>query len=162
MVTADTTGLLFFTKEIFNWLGTAICGVLFLRLLVAARTPWAALFPLLYMYGVMTCPKRDSFDTKKELKRVLRGHHLAADDPRKPQSFLGSMASRAAASVVTESVTMLTGYRRLFWSLGAAAWLVTLDFPDMDGKFYVWIGFGGTWYYVTNNQQIELWIDHFR
>ena len=32
------------------------------------------LFPLLVLYAMSTCPSNDSFDAKKELKRVMRGY----------------------------------------------------------------------------------------
>ena len=41
--------------------------------------------PVAFMYALQTCPAEASFDAKKELKRVMRGHHLPEDHPDKPR-----------------------------------------------------------------------------
>lgn len=64
-------------------------GVLLALRVVAQATALIALgLPLFYLYLVQTCPPIASFDAKKELKRVLRGHHLPEDHPNKPKGTI--------------------------------------------------------------------------
>ena len=66
----------------------AVGGVALLRLLLSnGAMLYLILLPLVYFYGLQTCPTVESFDAKKELKRVLRGHHLPEDHPNKPKGF---------------------------------------------------------------------------
>ena len=57
---------------------------------------------LLFWVMHKDCPSDDSFDSKRQLKRVLRGHHLAEDDPHKPKGFWGQNFARLGASLATE------------------------------------------------------------
>jgi hypothetical protein len=66
-------------------------------------------FPILYLYAVKTCPSNESFDAKKELKRVMRGYYLPENDPNKPKGFIGETLARAQASATAE-VAMAPGY----------------------------------------------------
>ena len=158
---------MFAAKELFNFAVTGLCGLFFLRWLTVASTPGSLVVPLLYVYAAVRCPARSSFDVKKHVKRVLRGHHLPADHPRQAQGFFQALAARAAASVVTETVEAVQGrYRHFFWSLGGAAWLVTVEFPSSSSTtspvVFMWIGIHGQWYYLTNSRRMEqLWFQYF-
>lgn len=66
-------------------------------------------FPIIYLYAVQKCPSNESFDAKKELKRVLRGYHLPDNDPNKPKGLIGETLARVQASAATE-VAMAPGY----------------------------------------------------
>lgn len=55
----------------------------------------------LYLY--ITCPTNDSFDGKKELKRVLRGEKLPEDHPQKPKGFLEKAMAKVSASLAAEA-----------------------------------------------------------
>ncbi len=104
--------------------------------------------PLLYFYALQDCPTMESFDAKKELKRVLRGHHLPEDHPNKPKGFLEEMAARVAASVTAELATF-PGYELEMTNLGGAAWIADVRVPTAKTQFY-WIGAFHKWYYVTS------------
>jgi hypothetical protein len=66
-------------------------------------------FPVVYLYAVKTCPSNESFDAKKELKRVMRGYHLPDNDPSKPKGFIGETLARVQAAATAE-VAMAPGY----------------------------------------------------
>jgi hypothetical protein len=61
--------------------------------------------PLLYIYALQTCPSMHLFDTKKELKRVLRDVTLLHNHPDKPQGSFEGLAAQVAGSVMAELVT---------------------------------------------------------
>jgi hypothetical protein len=67
------------------------------------------LVPCLYFYALQTCPSEASFDAKKELRRILRGHHLPENHPDKPKNFFDKTIARVSAAVTTELATGL-GY----------------------------------------------------
>jgi hypothetical protein len=122
-------------------------GLLLLRVLV--QTMWGLsilALPLGYLYLVQTCPPESSFDAKKELKRVLRGHHLPESDPNKPKGFLSATLARINASVATELATTL-GYEVTMVPLAGAAVVSSVRVPSAALDFY-WVGVHGSWYYV--------------
>jgi hypothetical protein len=100
--------------------------------------------PLTFLYAVSTCPT--DFDAKKELKRVLRGHHLPEDHPEKPKGFFEDLAARVAASVTTELAT-LPGYELAMTPIAGAMVLVDMKVPTAQTRHY-WVGAFGKWYYV--------------
>lgn len=65
------------------------------------------LIPVAYFYASANCPSNESFDAKKELKRVMRGAHLPKE--HQPKGFFEQGFNRLAASVTTELATSL-GY----------------------------------------------------
>ena len=68
----------------------------------------AVVFPLVVLYAMQKCPKDDTFDAKKELKRVLRGHHLPDGHQDKPaDDWLSRTVARVTASVAAEAATAL-------------------------------------------------------
>lgn len=71
--------------------------------------------PLLFLFLIPTCPSNASFDTKKELKRVMRGYHLPDDDPNKPKGFLNETLARINATVTTEIGTFLRTIYYVWW-----------------------------------------------
>ena len=73
-------------KELLKYVAYAIGGAMMFRFIFSAMFGLYVLaFPIVYLYLVQNCPKIESFNAKKELKRVLRGAHLAEDDPNKPK-----------------------------------------------------------------------------
>ncbi len=75
----------------------------------------AILFPLAILYAMHTCPPNESFDAKKELKRVLRGHHLPDGHEGKPKNdWISRTVARVTASVAAEAATAL-GYELSFF-----------------------------------------------
>jgi len=104
--------------------------------------------PLVYVYGLQTCPYENSFDAKKELKRVLRGQHLPDDHPNKPKGFLEEMAARVAASVTTELAT-LPGYELQMTNLAGAGWIADMRIPTAKLQCF-WIGVFHRWIYICS------------
>jgi len=59
---------------VLKFFGMAVCSLVVLKMLSSAMfAVWIVAFPLVYFYAVQQCPSDESFDAKKELKRVLRG-----------------------------------------------------------------------------------------
>lgn len=127
-----------------------IASVVFLKVLANSSVGSLLILalPLLYVYGMQTCPARTSFDAKKELKRVLRGHHLPEDHPNKPKGFLEEMAARVAASVTAEIATF-PGYELEMTSLAGAGWLVDVRVPSAKLQCF-WIGAFNKWTYICS------------
>lgn len=131
--------------------GLMVIGTLMV-LKILANANLAGLYllalPLLYFYAVQNCPSMESFDAKKELKRVLRGHHLPEDDPNKPKGFFEELAARVTATVTAEIATF-PGYEVDMTSLGGAAWMAGVRIPTAKVQCY-WIGAFHKWYYITS------------
>jgi hypothetical protein len=65
---------------------TLVGGMVATRILTAvSRLATALAAPLAGLYLMSTCPSDESFDGKRELKRVLRGENLPEDHPDKPK-----------------------------------------------------------------------------
>lgn len=94
-----------------NILQYGIMGLLalvVLKILVNALSSLAfLLLPLLYFYASANLPSIESFDAKKELKRVMRGAHLPEN--QQPKGWVEQKLNRLAASISTELATSL-GY----------------------------------------------------
>lgn len=127
-----------------------IGALILLKILASAdlASLYLLALPLLYLYAVQTCPTMDSFDAKKELKRVLRGAHLPEDHPNKPKGLLEELAARVAASVTTELATF-PGYELDMTSLGGAVWIADVRVPSAKLQGY-WVGAFNKWYYITS------------
>lgn len=103
--------------------------------------------PIVILYGMSTCPSNESFDAKKELKRVLRGHHLPENHPDKPKDdWFSSTIARVTASVATELATSM-GYELSFFNVFGACNFVTVRVPLANQELY-WIGILGKWRYL--------------
>ena len=113
-------------------------GSIVLRAFSSLLVVYAVVLPFLYLYALSTCPSQLSFDAKKELKRVLRGHHLPESHPDKPQGFFEGLAARVAASVTTELAT-LPGYEVSMMPLAGAAIVTTVTVPTAKMECY-WVG----------------------
>jgi hypothetical protein len=109
--------------------------------------------PVLYMYLCHTCPTKESFDARKELKRVLRGHHLADDHPDKPKGYIESMMARAAATVTAESAMLIDSKLELTSYRGAFI-LVQMKLPTQQMTVY-WLGIAGEWRHIYASQEGE-------
>ena len=121
------------------------------------------LLPCLYAYGVQTCPPNDSFDAKKEVKRVLRGHHLPDDHPHKPRrgNLLEEWTARISASVATEVGAAAGGYTtEIAPLLGGVAKHASVTLPTL-GLTCEWIGCNDTWYHLrTSTPQADAATQH--
>jgi len=106
--------------------------------------------PALYLYGIQTCPDPSSFDTKKEVKRVLRGHHLPDDHPSKPQkgNLIEEWTAKITASVATEVSAAAGGHElEMIDLLGGCARMAIVTVPTLNTT-YEWIGCNDTWYHL--------------
>jgi len=112
------------------------------------------LLPGIYIYLSSTCPLNTSFDTKKEIKRVLRGYHLPDNHPSKPRSsgvgnFIEEWTTRITASVTTELSTAISGYSIDMIPLGwGMATYTTVDIPSPLSLHCEWIGIHNKWYHI--------------
>jgi hypothetical protein len=107
------------------------------------------IMPVVYVYGLQTCPENSTFDAKKEVKRVLRGHHLPDDHPSKPRkgNFLEEWTAKITASVATEVSAAAGGYSfEIAPLLGGCAKHAVVTLPTL-GLTCEWIGFNDTWYH---------------
>jgi hypothetical protein len=109
------------------------------------------LFPLAYVYLLQTCPSPESFDGKKELKRVLRGTHLPEEHPDKPKGYFGKMAAKVTASITTEMATTLPGSQQTLTNYGGAGILATMKVPTFNMECY-WVGAIGEWRYIYSRE----------
>lgn len=128
-----------------------IGGLVLLKMLM---TTFMALYilalPVLYLYLVQQCPSDESFETKRELKRVMRGHHLPEDHPDKPKGFLSETLARLNASVTAELATGL-GYEVTMIPLAGAGKVACVRVPTVNMDYY-WVGAAGRWFYVYSTQ----------
>ena len=109
------------------------------------------ILPLLLFYASQTVPSNDCFDAKKELKRVLRGEHLAIDHPEKPKTWLEQTLARVQASVATEVATGLLGYEVSMTNIMGLATVASVRVPMAKLDCY-WLGVFGKWYYITTRE----------
>jgi len=124
----------------------------FVSKLFGSSTLMVLLLPTLYYYAINNCPTNHSFDPKKEIKRVLRGHHLPDNHPEKPkQDFFSQTFARLNATLSTELATTM-GYTVKIQNFGGAAVLATVTLPTTKQNFY-WVGIFNNWHYIyTTNQ----------
>ena len=138
-------------QEMLKWAVMLIGALTILKTLASAFWQIAlGSFPALFLYLRHTCPSKESFDKRKELKRVLRGHHLADDHPDKPKGYLESIMAKATASVTAETA-VLSGTEVQLTSYQGACILVELKVPTINVIFY-WIGIAGSWRYLFSRK----------
>ena len=95
--------------------------------------------PAIYFYASANCPSNETFDAKKELKRVMRGEHLPEE--HQPKGFFEQGLNRLAASVTTELATSL-GYEISMTDFLGAAKLAAVKVPVASAEYY-WVGIFG-------------------
>mmetsp|Transcript_6234 Transcript_6234/g.9587 ORF Transcript_6234/g.9587 Transcript_6234/m.9587 type:complete len:286 (+) Transcript_6234:71-928(+) len=133
--------------ELMKYAGYTLSAALFVRLLLSGLSFLSFLvLPALFLYAVQTCPSQESFDAKRELKRVLRGHHLPEDHVDKPKGWLNETIARVQAAVSTELATGL-GYEVEMTGMANAVWLSSVYVPSVEKKF-LWLGCFGKWTYL--------------
>ena len=133
-------------RDLIMYGGAALVSAIVFRILASSMTALSVLIvPIAYFYLLTTCPTAESFDAKRELKRILRGHHLPDDHPDKPKGILSETIARIQASVTTEIAT-LPGYETTMVPLAGAAFIVCLRVPSVQKDFY-WIGAAKRWTY---------------
>ena len=128
-----------------------IAGLVLLRFVLnAALILYVLALPIMYLYLVQNCPSDASFDAKKELKRVMRGHHLPEDHPDKPKGFFSETLARVSAAVTAEVATGL-GYEITMISMAGAVKVACVRVPAAKMDYY-WAGLVGRWYFVYSNE----------
>ena len=127
----------------------AFGGILILNILLNALSSLVYLvLPLFYFYACNNCPSAESFDAKKELKRVMRGAHLPEE--HQPKGWLEGQVNRLAASISTELATSL-GYEVRVTDYFGAAKLSAVKVP-VAGLEYYWIGVANRWLFVGQRE----------
>jgi hypothetical protein len=136
-------------RELVKYAAYAIGSAIALRVFMSAFFYLYILaFPAVFLYAVQTIPSLESFDAKKELKRVMRGDYLPDDDVNKPKGWLNKTLARAKASVATELATGL-GYEISIMPIIGVAQLATVKVPSVNRSFY-WVGAFGKWNYTCS------------
>jgi len=130
-----------------------IAVVTILRIISSFKFAFNAIvLPLLILYAMQNCPANDTFDAKKELKRVLRGQHLPEGHQDKPAGdWLSRTVARVTASVAAEAATAL-GYEVSYFNMSGICTLATVDVPVMNLELY-WIGAFGRWKYMYKTEK---------
>ncbi|KAL7529267.1 hypothetical protein ACHAXR_002875 [Thalassiosira sp. AJA248-18] len=115
----------------------ALGAILILKIIFTALNILSILIlPLLYLYASSNCPSNDTFNAKRELKRVMRGAHLPEE--HQPKGFFVEGLNRLAASVTTELATSL-GYEISMTEFFGAAKMACVTVP-VAGTEYYWMG----------------------
>mmetsp|Transcript_24394 Transcript_24394/g.40254 ORF Transcript_24394/g.40254 Transcript_24394/m.40254 type:complete len:284 (+) Transcript_24394:85-936(+) len=126
-----------------------LAALLVLKIVVNALSSLAfLLLPLLYFYASSNCPSSESFDAKKELKRVMRGAHLPEE--QQPKGWVEQKLNRLAASISTELATSL-GYEVRVTDYFGVARVSAVKVPVAGQEFY-WIGIINRWQYIGQRE----------
>lgn len=138
-------------KELIKYAAYAIGGAMALRLLLSTFFALYVLaLPAVFLYAFQTLPAAESFEAKRELKRVMRGAHLPEDHVQKPKGWLNETVARMQASVTAEVATGL-GYEVSMYTMISAAHMATVTVPAVN-RAYIWIGAFGKWRYVYSTE----------
>eukprot|EP00545_Synedropsis_sp_CCMP1620_P006101 CAMPEP_0119024182 /NCGR_PEP_ID=MMETSP1176-20130426/31406_1 /TAXON_ID=265551 /ORGANISM="Synedropsis recta cf, Strain CCMP1620" /LENGTH=256 /DNA_ID=CAMNT_0006979407 /DNA_START=97 /DNA_END=866 /DNA_ORIENTATION=+ len=138
-------------RNLIKYAAYAIGGAMALRLLLSTFFALYILaFPAVFLYALQTLPSAESFDAKKEIKRVMRGAHLPEDHVEKPRGWLGETVARVQASVATELATGL-GYEVSMYTVIHAIHMATVNVPSVN-RGYVWAGAFGKWRYLYSTE----------
>mmetsp|Transcript_26037 Transcript_26037/g.30239 ORF Transcript_26037/g.30239 Transcript_26037/m.30239 type:complete len:317 (-) Transcript_26037:1745-2695(-) len=134
-------------------------GLIFIGVVTVMRIMYAFMFlgclmPIVVLYAMSDCPTEETFDAKKEMKRVLRGKHLPENHPDKPaDNWLSNTITRVTASITAEVATSL-GYEISFFSISGICKLATVTVPSLSQELY-WVGIFGQWRYVLSRDLKE-------
>mmetsp|Transcript_14969 Transcript_14969/g.30514 ORF Transcript_14969/g.30514 Transcript_14969/m.30514 type:complete len:160 (-) Transcript_14969:114-593(-) len=101
-----------------------------------------------------TCPSDDSFDAKRELKRVLRGHHLAENDPHKPKGFWKRKMARLGASLQAEIPSAMGQHYVTIHPIATIAKVARIRVQNTQQE-YTWIGLAGRWIFYQASDIAE-------
>ena len=140
-------------QKLLMTIGSFFAGVMVLRMMTSSSFFLFLFAPIAYLYMVQTCPSEQSFDVRKELKRVMRGHHLPDEHPDKPKGFLAETAARLAATVTTEIATGM-GYEVTVYNLQRAALVVWVRVPAAKMDYY-WVGAFSHWRFIYSAEILD-------
>ena len=136
-------------ENILQYSMMGLAALVVLKIVVNALSNLAfLLLPLLYFYASSNCPTSESFDAKKELKRVLRGAHLPEE--QQPKGWVEQKLNRLAASISTELATSL-GYEVRMTDYWGVARVSAVKVPVAGQEFY-WIGIVNRWQYIGQRE----------
>jgi len=107
--------------------------------------------PLIYLFLCNNCPTIDSFDAKKELKRIMRGHHLPEGHPNKPKGWFNETVARVQASLAAEVTTSL-GYDVEMQNIGGALIVAMVRVPASESTHY-WVGALNSWWFIYSTRR---------
>ncbi|KAL3761956.1 hypothetical protein ACHAWU_010133 [Discostella pseudostelligera] len=129
-------------------IGLSLLGIFIAArcLAVVSRLATALAAPAMGFYLFTTCPTNESFDAKRELKRVLRGDKLPDDHPAKPKGFLEKAMAKVSASIEAEAFA-LAGIKVEIMDLGGIVKIATICHP-VTKTSYFWLGAVHKWRYV--------------
>jgi hypothetical protein len=134
-------------RELIKYAAYAIASAIAFRVFMSTFfSLYILAFPAVFLYAVQTVPSVESFEAKKELKRVMRGAHLPEDHVDKPKGWLNETLARVQASVTAELATGL-GYEVSIMSMIGALHIATVNVPSVNRGFF-WLGVFGKWRYV--------------
>lgn len=140
--------------ELLKWgayvIGAAIAIRIFAELAVASIFGLSLLLLPVAVYASLTVPTVNSFDAKKELKRVLRGEHLSEDNPEKPKGWFQKAAAKISASVMTE-IAASAGYEVTITDLVGLALFAKVTLHSNNLECF-WIGAFDKWWYVYQRE----------
>lgn len=136
-------------ENILQYSMMGLAALIVLKIVVNALSNLAfLLLPLLYFYASSNCPTSESFDVKKELKRVMRGAHLPEE--QQPKGWVEQKLNRLAASISTELATSL-GYEVRMTDYWGIARVSAVKVPVAGQEFY-WIGIVNRWQYIGQRE----------
>ncbi|KAL7570333.1 hypothetical protein ACA910_017177 [Epithemia clementina (nom. ined.)] len=133
-------------QQLLRTVGAFFGAVAIFRMMTSSSMYLLIFGPIVYLYLVQTCPTEQSFDVRKELKRVMRGYHLPDDHPNKPKGFFAETAARLAATVTAEIATGM-GYEVTVYNFQQAALVVWVRVPVAKMDYY-WIGALSQWRFI--------------
>lgn len=106
--------------------------------------------PLALLYLSASCPSNDSFDARRELKRVLRGDALPENHPDKPKGFFSKVVSNVSAAIETTAATGL-GYTVEMIDVVGVFRVAIVRSPTLK-KDYYWLGAINRWRFLYERE----------
>jgi len=103
--------------------------------------------PALLVCAWQTCPSNNSFDAKKELKKVMRGDN---DPNQKPAGMFERTFRNARANVGAE-LAAFAGYQQTMANFSGVFSVATLRLPAMDTDCF-WLGAFGKWTFLFSRE----------
>jgi len=139
------------SNELLIQYGLMAIGALLILKLIFTALNMIILFalPVIYLYASANCPSNDTFDAKKELKRVMRGAHLPEE--HQPKGFFEKGVAKLTASITTEIATSL-GYEIRINDYFGIAKMASVKVPVSGPYEYYWIGIFDRWRYMGQRE----------
>lgn len=103
--------------------------------------------PVIYFYLKATCPTIDTFDAKEELKPILGGYHLPAEEQDRRSSW-EKMLSSAKASVTAEYSALVGDTQTEFTHFFG---VVIVAKVTCQQQSYYWLGARQEWTFLYKN-----------